>query len=172
MVFMTQWKPIPKMEDRYEISDDGRVASLNYNRMGIRAILRPYDVRGYKLVVLQKNGFKKAHQIHRLVANAFIENTANSEQVNHKDGVKSNNDFRNLEWVTCSENTLHSFRIGKSSQKGERNANTTLTNEDVRKIKELLRIKTHTQKEIGAIFGVSEDTIGMIKRGVTWSHIK
>ena len=54
----------------------------------------------------------KKYALHRLVALAFIDNTYNKPFVNHIDGNKTNNIFENLEWVTCSENNLHNYKIG------------------------------------------------------------
>jgi hypothetical protein len=63
--------------------------------------------KGYLRVYLYKNGKRKHHKIHRLVAKAFIPNPNNKPQVNHKDGNKKNNSITNLEWVTDEENKLH-----------------------------------------------------------------
>ena len=63
--------------------------------------------KGYLRVYLYKNGKRKHHKIHRLVAKAFIPNPNNKPQVNHIDGNKQNNSITNLEWVTDEENKLH-----------------------------------------------------------------
>ena len=63
--------------------------------------------KGYLRVYLYKNGKRKHHKIHRLVAKAFIPNPEDKPQVNHKDGNKKNNSITNLEWVTDEENKLH-----------------------------------------------------------------
>lgn len=73
---------------------------------------------GYYAVVLYKP--KKSHYVHRLIAEHFIDNPNNKNQVNHKDGDKSNNTIDNLEWVTHSENELHSYRVlGKKPTYGK-----------------------------------------------------
>lgn len=71
-------------------------------------ILKPNIVKGYNQITLQKNGQKKYYKIHRLVAETFINNPKNLPEVNHIDGNKQNNTVDNLEWVTTSENQLHS----------------------------------------------------------------
>ncbi len=67
--------------------------------------------RGYRLAYLYKNSKKKNVQIHRLVADAFINNPNGLEQVNHIDGDKTNNAVSNLEWCSCKDNIRHATRV-------------------------------------------------------------
>lgn len=67
---------------------------------------------GYHFVYLSKNNNCKPYTIHRLVALAFIPNIENKKEVNHKNGIKSDNKVSNLEWCTCHENILHAYKIG------------------------------------------------------------
>src|SRR5690606_1126699 len=102
---MTQeeWKPIKDFE-HYEISNHGKVMSLD---MGDELI--PRISRGYYMVDLHDYELIKKKKIHRLVAEHFIPNPENKAIVNHKDGNKLNNHIDNLEWMSHSENTMHSF---------------------------------------------------------------
>ena len=168
---MTIWKPIRGFEDRYEVSDDGRVASIRYHQMDIRQDLKPYDVRGYKIFVLQKNARREARQAHIIVAEAFVGKRKTGFQVNHIDGNKSNNRASNLEWVTASENIKHSYSIKLHSQKGENNAATHLANKSVSEIKRLVREKKITQRKIAEMFNISPAAVCMIGKGKTWAHI-
>ena len=109
---MEEWKDIQGYEGRYQISNLGRIKSLNRkDRLGRNVdgkILKQHtDTNGYKSVMLSKNNDKKRHRIHRLVAKMFIDNPLNLEEVNHIDGDKSNNSKDNLEWVNRKENELH-----------------------------------------------------------------
>lgn len=102
------WAPVKGYEGLYEVSIDGEVKSLNYNRTGKERILKPgKDRGGYLLVTLCKDGKEKTHKVHRLVAEAFIPNDDPEclPEVNHKDEDKTNNRVENLEW--CS----HKFNI-------------------------------------------------------------
>ena len=73
---------------------------------------------GYMNVSLTKNGKQTQHKVHRLVAQAFIPNPLNKQQVNHIDGNKKHNVVWNLEWCTCKENINHALKSGLRRQKG------------------------------------------------------
>lgn len=111
----TEIKPIEGFP-RYGISKDGSVFSFNFHRTGkIKEMKLRYDKDGYQTVALWTGRGYKTVKVHRLVAAAFIDNPENKPQVNHKNGIKNHNVVGNLEWVTASENALHSYKIGLSS---------------------------------------------------------
>lgn len=92
------WKDIDGF-DGYQVSNTGKVKSLNYNHTGKERILKAsINTYGYKIVNLFRYGKKKNMYIHQLVARAFIPNPDNLPQVNHKDEDKTNNNVSNLEW--------------------------------------------------------------------------
>lgn len=97
------WKDIEGFD--YQVSNFGRVK-------GKHGLLKPQFDHNYYHVTLFKKGKRFMKLIHRLVATAFIPNPNNKPQVNHIDGVKTNNNLSNLEWVTNGENQKHAFRIG------------------------------------------------------------
>lgn len=101
------WKPIQGFEDRYAVSSKGRVKNIKTGRV----LKNCSTTHGYAAVWLCKgDGTKrKCVMVHRLMAQAFIPNPLNLQQVNHKDENKSNNDMSNLEWVTASQNIRHSI---------------------------------------------------------------
>lgn len=114
------WKPV-KDYPNYQISNLGRVKSLNYKRSGEEKILKSCtDDNGYYQVSLSRNGKNKTCKIHRLVAEAFIPNPNNLPQVNHKDEDKNNNIPNNLEWCTAKYNSNYGTRITRMKDKLKR----------------------------------------------------
>lgn len=110
-----EWRDVKGYEGLYQVSNFGRVKSLNYNRKGIKKIMQAKSGSVYFTICLWSKGVRKVQTVHRLVAEAFIPNPNNLEQINHIDGNKKNNVVSNLEWVTRSENAVHSaYVLGKS----------------------------------------------------------
>lgn len=118
------WKDVVGYESRYEVSNLGRVRSLDrYSRHNTSKtgfilqkgqILKPFPTRkGYRVVDLGDGfGKRKVIPVHRLVAIAFIDNPMDYDQVNHIDGVKTNNRLDNLEWCNNSMNQVHAYANG------------------------------------------------------------
>lgn len=111
------WKPVVGYEGLYEVSNTGKVRSLErintVGRRGIGRELRQYLLpQGYLDVSLSSRGKISHKRVHRLVADAFCENPDSKDEVNHKDGNKQNNTASNLEWCTKSENMIHAYQKG------------------------------------------------------------
>ena len=179
---MEIWKDITGYEKYYQVSDLGRVRSLDRminapqgKRMSSGIMLAPViNIRsGYYYTALHKEGRLKMAKTHRLVAIEFISNPENKPYINHKDGNKSNNNISNLEWVTFSENMKHAFKIGlikPHGVKGEKNPAHKVTEKQVREIKRLLA-QNKKGRSIAQIYKVSESIISAIKRGKTWAMV-
>lgn len=112
------WKDIPDYKNLYQISNFGRVKSLerliyrkNGNYIVKEKILKnKTNTKGYLSISMCKNGKVKYVMIHRLVAQAFIPNPNNFPCINHKDENKQNNCVENLEWCTYSYNNTYNNR--------------------------------------------------------------
>jgi hypothetical protein len=97
----------------YIIHSDGRVITNNpYKKSMCGKEMKPYThYNGYQTISLRIDNKYVRYLLHRLVAQCFIPNPQNKPEVNHKDGVKTNNDISNLEWVTRSENERHAIDV-------------------------------------------------------------
>ena len=102
------WKDIEGYEGLYQVSNHGRIKSLHqYKGTNERYIKLLANDRGYLMAGLHKDGRMTRRYIHRLVAEAFLENPDNLPQVNHKDEDKANNRADNLEWCTNEYNEVY-----------------------------------------------------------------
>lgn len=165
------WKPIKGFEGRYEISNTGRVKSLARMRKSARGGMAPLperilklkiDKNGYVCVHLRADEITKYPHIHRLVAEAFIENTDNKPTVNHKDGNKQSNTVQNLEWSTHSEQTNHALNEGLMKLRGSPKFSKKFKQE----IHEYYKETGCSIMDLVRKFGISERTAGRAAKGV------
>lgn len=174
------WKPVAGYEGIYEVSNLGRVRSLDRevaNRWGttrkVAGTIRVISVKreGYCFVNLFRKQRGKPMYVHRLVAIAFIPNPEGLPQVNHLDGDKSNNRADNLEWCSGSENCFHAIREGiYEHARGESSATAKLTEPEVSEIRRLWSAGM-LQKDIAARFGVGRKAITKIVNRQRWRHV-
>lgn len=175
-----RWKPIEGYEGIYEISDYGRIRSLDriiecrcdfgiYHSRRKGTYLRfGTNQSGYYNCRLYKDTFGKTQLVSRLVAQTFIPNPNNYPEVNHKDGNKKNNYYKNLEWMTHNENYQHGLDTGLINNVGENASKAILSDEDVIKILQSQK----SARELSKKFKVNKSVIYQIKNKVTWKHIK
>lgn len=123
---------------------------------------------GYRQVSIKA----KTIGVHRLIAEAFIGPPPTSQhQVNHKNGVKSDNRAANLEWVTCSENARHAIDVLKrKAARGERAFGNKLAEGQVREIRVRLG-SGESRGDIARHYGVNGSTIRAIELGITWKWL-
>ena len=99
-----EWRPVVGYEGLYEVSNYGRVKSIDYQGHKRELILKPSKRPNYYGVNLCKNGIHKSYYIHRLVAIAFIPNPNNYPHINHINENVLDNSVENLEWCTAKYN--------------------------------------------------------------------
>lgn len=105
---MTGTKALPGYEGLYSIDRDGNVYSHNYRRTGKTVMMKAVlDNRGYYIIELRNQKKRKMHQIHRLVASAFLEDYSEEFEVDHIDGERTNNKLSNLRMVTHQQNAFN-----------------------------------------------------------------
>ena len=162
-------RPVTGFEGYYEVSDDGVVYRIARGKGGIVGPLKPYQLRnGYLTVYPSRYDDRKRISVHHIVAEAFLGHRG-SREVNHKNGVKTDNRIENLEYVTRQENATHAANAGLMPH-GQRQWKARLNDIAVRQIR-LMRSLGMRQRDIAQAFGVSTGTVNDVLRGVTWKHV-
>lgn len=149
----------------YKVSPEGDVVNIKTGKI----LLKDINNCGYQRVSLSESGKVSRFFVHRLVACAYLGSPIGNAQVNHKDGCKLNNHFKNLEWVTPSQNINHAFSSGLKRY-GEDHCNANITNESVEKVCKLIS-QGFKRKQIMLETGVSKHQVDDIRRRKTWVHI-
>lgn len=190
------WKDISGFKDSYQVSNKGRVKSLQryifqrdvhgvmYKRSIPGKILSLGGTNGKGYLIVQLRNGANSHigncYIHRLVAECFIENSKNNPEVNHMDGNKSNNCVENLEWCTRSENEEHAYLHGLNNitaysmgkhPRGSENYQAKINEEQAMQIYNLYCLKQFTSADIGKMFNLSRKAIDAIGTKRSWKHI-
>jgi hypothetical protein len=168
------WKEIPHFS-RYMASSKGRVKSKGIFGGMIEGIIKPalnYDGY-YKSVFLADNGKNHNTRIHRLIALAFYPNDNwQNLEVNHINGIKTDNSIENLEWCTREENKKHC--IDNHLQRvliGEEVGNSILKEWQVKEIREKFKPRVYTRKMLSIEYGVDPCTIKDVILRRSWKHI-
>lgn len=157
-----------KIHKNYQVSNTGIISSKA--RQGSKGgILRPFNAHGYYMISLSQENKKSVYLIHRLVAEAFIPNPLNKPCINHKNGIKTDNRVKNLEWCTYSENIQHAYKNGLwKPAKGEKVYSSKLKNKQVEEIRQKYSTGNCTQRELAKEYNISTGTISMIIDNKRW----
>lgn len=158
-----KWLPIQGYPN-YEVSDHGRVKSLNYRcsrNTGRPGILRPGACpKGYLVVVLYLGRQRKSHKVHVLVLEAFVGPRPTGLVCDHRDANRQNNHTSNLHWVTYAENALR----GGAHHKAK------LDEAQVIQIRKRYALGGITQVDLGEEFGVGGPLVSLIVSRKIWKH--
>lgn len=169
---MELWRSITGYEGCYEVSNLGRVRSLDRVDCAGRKlrgqIRQPNASHGYLSVSLYADGKETRHLINRLVLCAFIGPPRAGQQAAHEDGDRGNNLCSNLQWQTPKENNADKKRHGTEAF-GEQRTNAKLTAGQVVFIRGMLR-RGATEQSLADVFPVARTTIHKIKTGRKWGH--
>ena len=166
------WKAITGFDGLYEVSDHGRVRSIDRiddrgrNLKG-RLLKQASNPQGYQLVCLSNKGKHTNARVHVLVAQEFVKGWFKGAFALHSDDVPSNNHASNLRWGTAKDNGEDRVINGRSAS-GQRNGRARLTDAQVVEIRNKLKagaLRNHLRKE----YGVSFQTIQRIANGENWS---
>lgn len=170
---MERWLAVPDFAD-YEVSDGGRVRRVVAKERAPAKVLRQFDDGyGYRRLVLRRDGRSVSIKAHRLVALAFIRNPNALPQVNHKNGVRSDNRVENLEWVTNQGNARHAIDVldhRPTVQRGESNGCAKVTADTVQEMR-AMRSGGMTFKAIGERVGITKQGAWAACTGKNWGHL-
>ena len=163
------WKDIKGYEGLYQVSNYGRVRSLDRiivdnwcTRKFKGKVLNPTEHNGkqpYLYVALSKQGKAKKVFVHQLVAEAFVPNPENKPQVNHKDGNPKNNKASNLEWVTNAENTQHAYNTGLNS-KSKKCSLINMKTKEIKEFPSMRQLGVYLGKSNGWVYSVVKEKGG------------
>lgn len=171
MLEIVEWRPVYLIEGKrsiYDVSDTGLVRNHFTKRIHSMHLRK-----GYYIIRLYDS--KKYHtlSVHRLVAKAFVYNPdpENKKYVNHKDGIKTNNNDYNLEWVTATENELHAYENKLKFPNYGTDCNFCKYDEStIHQICMLIESGLKST-EISRILDIPVSTIKNIKHHKSWKHI-
>lgn len=169
------WKPLPGYEGSYEVSDQGRVRSMDRfclgrdgrNELHKGKVLKPWaQKRGRYLAVSIRDGAtSKKRTVHSLVAEAFLGPRPAGMDVMHLDGNRANNTLENLKYGTRKENLNQTYEYGGRQASGK------LTKEDALDIKRRLRAGEHPI-DLAKEFGVNHAAVYHIRNGTTFAWLR
>lgn len=156
--------------EHYKISNIGRLSRI---KDGEEVIVEPYNMHGYLYFRVKKKqkGKFKSYYLHKLIAQHFLEQN-DGIYVIHLDYDKLNNHIDNLKWATKREKEIHQFS-NPNYKKPEKLTSAKLTENDVRRIKKMLKNPNRRTrlKIIAKQFGVSTMQLQRIKTGENWGHV-
>lgn len=168
------WKIIPEVNNRYEISNYGRIKSFAINRDDGK-ILKCSTNKGFKIISLRINDENKRFYVHKLVADIWLKKPSEKHLiVTHIDKNLRNNHFTNLKWLTQEEikTEYREYFRNKYNSPNKRKVvtNSKLSENDVIQLKSMLK-RGISQSTIAKLFCISEMQVSRIRKGENWNHV-
>ena len=169
------WKVVPSSNDRYFVSNYGRIKSFAYNKKDGR-IMKCSEVKGFKAVQLKINKVPFRYYVHKLVAEIWIPKPSEKHiYVTHLDRNLKNNHISNLEWLTQETLDQQYREYFKQKYNASRHpkimTNNKLNEKDIKLLKSMLQ-RGVVQAMIAKMFCISEMQVTRIKRGENWGHVQ
>lgn len=152
----------------YYISKCGKLFSTSGKRL--KRLKVQINPDGYEKCTIFKNGKRKDSSIHRLIGLTWIRRPPGKTQINHKNGIKTDNRIENLEWVTLQENNAHAISV-LGVRRGDVCTNSKITSKDVLWIRSQRKLGK-TYEWIGKHFGLKISQTKRICDGESWAHVK
>lgn len=174
------WKPVVGFEERYEVSNLGRLRSVPrkwHTERGVaegRLLKTSIDKAGYEQIKLRgSTGNEKSATVHILVAAAFIGPRPEGNRIDHLDADRSNNKLSNLEYVTTSEDIRRMYERngGRPAFKGAGNPMAKVTDQKVRQIRRLAA-EGMTYRQLAKEYGITPKHAYKIVRREEWQQVK
>lgn len=162
------WKQVPKYFGKYQVSDLGRVK--DYTGRIMKDYAHP---RGYRTITFTFNKKPKTVTIHRLVASLFLDNPDEKPQINHLNGIKTDNRATNLEWCTAQENIEHAMENGlyKKVQRRYTPSISKLKPDDVLYIRDMYERNIMNVSELSDRFNISSVAVYKVINKVSYAYI-
>lgn len=162
-----QWKPIPGLEDRYEVSTMGQVRSI---RKGITMSAQQEWDRRFRISLFNGERHRR-WLVHQLVMLTFVGPCPEGHQVNHKDGDCANNKLDNLEYITSRKNYDHAVEL-LLHEHGEARHCAKLNDAKVREMRRLSKEDGVSPRKLAKLFDVSVTTTVLILKRKAWRHVE
>lgn len=175
------WKPVVGFEGLYEVSDRGRVRSLERavrivngmapaRRVPAKVLSPGVNTSGYLHVTLFRAGKRRLRRVHHLVLEAFVSHCPAGDQALHGNAVRDDNRVENLRWGTARENAQDRDLHG-NQQRGESAWNAKFTDDQIIAIRCAYDTTSATLADLACEYSVCISTIWYIVKRLHWTHI-